>query len=98
MSNQEILWEAINRAIEGGWDPSSELLYYVNELECPVIIFNHDFAKALWGNVPLYTGPFMRVGNTSIEPKECLSATAWKYHLQQMVIADDPIQYLGQHL
>lgn len=24
--------------------------------------------------------------------------TAWQYHIQQMVIADDPIEYLGSHL
>lgn len=49
---------------------------------CLNVIFNHDFAKALRGEKKIIVG--------MIEP--------WKYHLQQMVIADDPIKYLGENL
>lgn len=79
------------------------------------IIFNHDFAKALWGEFPTYThSGFERYGvgkdvdswlgpaKEAIKDKEfvtgAINYTAWKYHLQQMVIADDPIKYLGEHL
>ena len=67
-------------------------------------IFNHDFAKALWGDKQIginysdlnkisddifYENPDMASG---------LEAPAYKYHLQQMVIADDPIKYLGENI
>ena len=60
-------------------------------------IFNHDFAKALWGEVVTtenYTGQGPDLSPaTYIIPKP-----AWQYHLQQMVIAEDPIKYLGENI
>jgi len=59
------------------------------------IIFNHDFAKALWGEEFIPNGwvPFPGTG----EAKEVMQVS-WSVHLQQIVIADDPIKYLGEHL
>ncbi len=69
-----------------------------------LFIFNHDFAKALWGDKQIginysdlnkipddifYENPDMESG---------LEAPAYKYHLQQMVISDDPIKYLGENI
>jgi hypothetical protein len=60
------------------------------------VIFNHDFAKALWGEgqitnrydaFPDVNGMYGHNGKIS-----------WKLHLQMMVIADDPIKYLGENL
>lgn len=53
------------------------------------LIFNHDFAQALWGESEMGRLPKhgLRVG-----------ASGWAMHLQQMVIADDPIKYLGENL
>jgi hypothetical protein len=44
----------------------------------------NDFAaaKALWG----------------LAVDDATHKNNWHYHLQQMVIADDPIQYLGEHI
>jgi hypothetical protein len=58
------------------------------------IIYSHDFAKALWGD--RFINPEMRddTGSRVIAIKQ----TAWRYHLRQMVTADDPIEYLGDHL
>lgn len=66
------------------------------------IIYNQVFAKSLWGE------PYM------MSPKEIKDAgyrgslgggmidlqkgAGWQKHLQAMVVADDPIQYLGEHL
>jgi len=46
------------------------------------IIFNHDFAKALWG--------------TDLTNVEGYQQAAWAHHLQEMVIADDSIKYLRE--
>lgn len=48
------------------------------------VLFNHDFAKAYWGEL-----------GTSDLPQSYL---AWKHHLQQAVLADDVIDYYYKHL
>lgn len=78
--------------IDGSYDQ-----LHVNQL-----IFNHDFARALWGEEsPTHdlevtvtmkdkTGKFMGVA--------CPQLAYWEYKLQQMVIATDPIKYLKDNL
>jgi hypothetical protein len=89
MSNQEILEKAIKKAIDGGWQPDPDDMYYKNEFEYPMIIFRHSFTKALWGD-----------GQMGKLPKHGLrvGVSGWQMHLQQMVIADDPIKYLGDNI
>jgi hypothetical protein len=101
MTNQEILEKAIQKAIAGGWKPwwgddrleVDETPYIKTyndiydepgfmEFAHEQVIFNHDFAKALWGEVP----------------EKRVYPYGWKQHLQRMVIADDPIKYLGEHI
>jgi hypothetical protein len=53
------------------------------------IIFNHDFAKALWGD-----SVYGLVPDDPAQP----DLKEWQWQLQRMVIADDPIQYLGSNL
>lgn len=77
------------------------------------LIFNHDFAKALWDNPERnrYGGKVYHVvvedapgggwkRSDIPEPTKLVDdlIPAWQYHLQQMVIADDPIKYLGEHI
>lgn len=62
------------------------------------LIFNHDFAKALWGEKPV---TFMQTHMQELwSANEDLTfdGTRWQYHLQQMVVADDPIKYLGENI
>lgn len=105
MTNQEILEKAIQKAIDGGWRPinawvSPKTNYewreredyggyyilckkYIHDKEsesyesAEQLIFNHDFAKALWQDPDYGT---------------------WHHHLQNMVIAEDPIKYLGENV
>jgi hypothetical protein len=65
------------------------------------LIFNHDFAKALWGDQEeLFHYPESEVvaPNNHQKQSEMAYQQVWRYHLQQMVIADDPIQYLGENI
>lgn len=63
------------------------------------IIFSHDFAKALWGEtMPNQYLPVENTINTSFTRMDTVAFGGYKYHLQQMVIAADPIKYLGAHL
>lgn len=96
MTHQEILTKAIEKAIDGGWNglpgrPAEDLLTWVEGTDYR-FIFDHDFAKALWGD-------------SDDERKVIIGQTDWRkwplqwqYHLQQMVIADDPIAYLGDNI
>lgn len=71
------------------------------------VIFNHDFAKVLWGeeervepnSLPKDQRPGRFTGGgLSGSPFEVITKMGWQRHLQAMVIADDPIKYLGEHL
>ena len=119
MTDQEILEKAIQKAIDGGYEPNGiqdfsafkatirngqAWVRWFNDLgdeviqEIEHVIFNHDFAKALWGE-----------GIRKPEPGKVLMIGSrgninfvrffdhWMFHLKQMVIADDPIKYLGEN-
>lgn len=102
MTNQQILEKAIHKAINSGWEPSGRLAMWVYKTDFVEeeqygyiyemvglndLIFNHQFCKALWSD---------KFHMTNSEYGEGLDE--WEYHLQQMVIANDPIAYLGENL
>jgi len=105
MTNQQILEKAIQKAIDGGWKNAywvkrfnmakelDELPYLFND-ETPSfesVIFSHDFAKALWGDEGFTTTGLKCDKHPGVQ-------RYWQYHLQQMVIAEDPIKYLGENI
>lgn len=55
------------------------------------LIYNHDFAKAIW-NTPVFTN------GTELHFVTRDGRSEWQYHLQNMVISEDPIKYLAQHM
>lgn len=69
------------------------------------LIFSHDFARALWGEKllcaecgrPMSVEPMFCTNEKCImhqDQESAVSKTAWVYHLQKMVIKEDPIAYL----
>jgi hypothetical protein len=76
------------------------------------IIFDHDFAKALWGSSRLQVcaecgcprGTIRDFDNSKVCDEYGTAASfvdgqyIWRLHLQGMVVADDPIIYLGENL
>lgn len=64
------------------------------------LIFNHDFAKALWGRPGDH--PYMYEVNEYPNQKDPWQRSTqlyrWQYHLQMMVISEDPLAYLGEHI
>lgn len=108
MTNKEILEKAIQKAIDGGWNfqPFPEQYFPISYMNGDVLvkhiattiddlrlfatIFNHDFAKALWGEEPYERESdnyLVRDGRKN-----------WVVHLQQMVISEDSIKYLGENI
>lgn len=113
MTNQEILTEAIQRATAAGWNPfpngdeDSVKLLHLQPFEH--IIFNHDFAKTLWGEREVSDkckcgSPADKVHTavggpgSTVTHGQVITNAGWRYRLQQMVVAEDPIKYLGEHL
>ena len=70
----------------------SELEYLSSHTDTRDIIYNHDFAKALWGE--------SKATATQESPTRIRLGydLGWKRHLQNMVVADDPIAYLGENI
>lgn len=104
MTNQQILTKAIQKAIDGGWE--TKLAEKVKDgyqwrskiiSQPELFIFNHGFAKALWGEEPSNLLHFP-AGPSDKQIIEAENIPQWQYHLQQMVIADDPIAYLGENI
>ncbi len=113
MTNQEILTKAFEKAIADGWDEFDIKEFTLAEFVDGVfneprewfgifeIVYSHNFAKALWGDKPVIdrrvpTNPFADEDDHSMDI--VIIKDAWKHHLQQMVIAEDPIRYLGEHI
>lgn len=78
---------------EGTYDGGER---WVRRVNYEAIIYSHDFAKDLWPEQYGVSG--------SVDPRAVSLSTArpllptWQTHLMEMVIADDPIKYLGEHI
>lgn len=116
MSNQEILEKAIEKAEKNGWAKNYKIkMTWLNDdgtrrITAKItiddwdtyapIIFDHGFAKALWGE-ELHQEIFIvpkELNKRFAGTKDLDIKPTWMYHLQQMVIAEDPVQYLGENL
>src|SRR3712207_3264031 len=102
MRDVEILQRAIDKAVSNGWNDPTETIFIeewsktsdeikavfvervMNNLKWFAIIFSHDFARAFFGVD--YTQHYY---DTTPE-------TGWAWHLQQMVIEHEPLQYLAK--
>ncbi|MEA3430168.1 MAG: hypothetical protein U9R08_02765 [Nanoarchaeota archaeon] len=109
MTNKEILKEAIMQAIRNGFDDDTIFDWIGKEVEqynimekgigLESIIFSHDFAKAFWKKTQ--TEPkFLDLQNWMLSDEEVPTycGEIWQYHLQEMVLCEDPIKYLEQFI
>lgn len=68
------------------------------------IIFDHDFAKAFWGKDELCgnCGGFAYINDDGWycggDCEAFVRQQAWQYHLQQLVLEEEPLQYLAKFL
>lgn len=105
MTNQEILEKAVRQAIGGGWDVKPEDIRVNLEIDKHIdwkitdntwmtigyeaLVYAHPFAKALWGDTQ-----YGRLPKHGLR----IAVSGAGMHLQQMVIAADPIKYLGENI
>lgn len=97
MTQAEKLEALVRRAVDSGWHERGtdvenivrEALHECYEPEFSVIdiIFNHDFARALFGDETVYI-PYGH------ERGEYHELPRFKHELQQAVINEDPIGYM----
>ena len=104
MTNEEILDKILDKAAQNGFNYKNYYRFINTAFDnYLVLIFSHDFAKAFWGELPLYCGGCMRVHDT---PGDCDTGAGyndianWQFHLQQLVLApdDERLQYLAKFL
>lgn len=110
MSNKDILKKAIDKAIKNGYwhgyytqHNFAEL--YENEWFWYNVIFSHYFAKAFWGKNKVcylcgHTEKECRIEQTTNCGAEGFGGftISWKYHLQQMVLEEEPLEYIRRFL
>lgn len=102
LTDQEVLDKATKKAIKAGWAPSEDVLSlvlsrktFIIEL-APVILFDKEFCIALWGDkaIEYEISPLPSIESKPIK----LVQEKWAYHLQNMVISENPINYLERHM
>lgn len=82
MNKAEILDRAIDRAKKNGWQHP----YRPDVENCYELLFNHDFLKALWGELTYYP---LEHTDCNIGCDFCAAKLkVWQYHAQQMVVSD----------
>lgn len=92
--------EDIEKAIQYYTDKYPKQLFW--------LLTKDDFmvAKVLWSNktkarmtyyYPIEWGLFSNEQSSSLATTSSFMSE-WQYHLQQMVIAEDPIKYLGENI
>ena len=110
MTNREIITKAIEKAVSNGW--SGDDLLFINDdgeidwlhsanpssASMRLKMYSHDFAKAFWGEycnfcteINIKQAPGVIVPDHKHNP-------GWQYHLQQMVLEEDPINYLSKFI
>ncbi len=76
---------------------------FKKSIECSYekLIFSHDFAKAFWGDKEKKDIEVSYTRQNGIDKDKINlwgGINDWQYHLQQMVLKDNPIQYLKQFI
>ena len=114
MTDREIIKKAIEKAVSNGYKVPTfidieaswaEFLFVSRK-----IYFSHDFAKAFFGEEPFEGFKTFHDGNGNrITYRPCYEMldnpskakrddAAWKAHLQQMVLEENPIDYLRKFI
>ncbi len=104
MTDQEIIMKSIRKAAKNGFVVGSTRACCEggeakehDEARCyEKIIFSHGFAKAFWGNEFKDVKWSKYISDEGSTQSQMLQA--WQYHLTQMVLEPEPLQYLSKFL
>jgi hypothetical protein len=98
--------------VRPGWDGAEQALTLLaSEGRHFTLIFSHEFARCFWRTgahmsfmVPSVTYPRVNSMGEVIQvtrkpfTRRTIKPDVWNYHLRQMAVADDPIDYLCRFL
>jgi hypothetical protein len=83
-------------------DGDSDLAFYSNDfhpnpwiMSLDTLFFNHDFAKALWGDKEFTVFHLVNLDNDGTTSTETMKR--YEYHLQRMAIATHRIKYIQEN-
>lgn len=88
-------------------EPSNSVSLILSEKEPEVlgilklheVIYNHEFAKSLWGEKEVHYFDIVSIDADGERTKtQTVTKAMWVYYLQQMVVSDDPIAYLAENM
>lgn len=99
MTDEQILTKAIKKAIENGMEddmPHSMFSFHYETWNWHNTIFSHDFAKYFFGEEVRNVGDTLTINKMKFEIVD--NYLVWQYHLQQMVLEENPIKYLERFL
>ncbi len=67
------------------WNNAENLNWAIDKKIYFPLIYSKEFAKFFWGTkeIDIFGGPSME---------------DWKFHLQQMVVSEDPLEYISKFL
>ncbi len=82
----------------------SEFIFHINEL-----LFNHNFAKSFFGDHEVCKNCFNKLKKIDWDTKKCSKCSidlssensymeSWQYHLQHMVLENNILKYLNDHV
>lgn len=105
MSREEIIKRVIKKAENNGWKFDAEM--FTTFVENPILfMFDQDFAKAFWGNgrsekdlgngLTLWESEKGALIMEGEHQGEILPY--WKLQLQEMVLQENPLEYLEKFL
>lgn len=102
MTQSQKLEALIHKAVDGGFDKGVAASWIRQLITddpettrrfAPMLIFNHDFAQALFGEEELGIANTEGFDNGAAQMFSRIIKPGWKRQIQNMVIADDPIDY-----
>jgi hypothetical protein len=91
MNKHETIEKAIKKAVKNGANEIYLSELYLKSIE--TLIFNHDFARALWGE------EYEKYESSIFFKKKSIgSFPNYQIHLGRMVLSRDPIKYLADNI
>lgn len=99
MTDKEVIKKCIEIALENGWSPTAKEKFYVINfkwLYFNYIIFNHKFAKSLFGYNLTMCNACDRHHETLSDCDAGIGNDLfnWQWHLKQLATSENRIEYL----
>ncbi len=96
LSKKELIIKVVDKARNGGYqirpDWQLEIGRILDGTNYYSIIFDREFLKGLWG-VEEHFLPFL-----ASHPQLGDNCALWQWHAKQMIISDNPLEYLEENI